>query len=425
MMGEVRFLAGVTIGIGLGFGAAYELAGPSEAVVRVAASARWAPPAPSVAEPAAPAPPPVSEAAAVRRPLIVRYPRDGMISLDNVIIIDEGEVIDRDPRTLAEIRAALDAARRAADWAAFYAALTEAGMLGTRESEELLVEVMADESLSLEGYRTGKSFRRWLARSDVPGIVEAARRRVLIDIADEPDGSRWQAHGWLALVALRGGEADLDWLESLARDRSDMEIDVDRALAEGAGNPLAAARLSQRVKRPQFRWWRRHEALESSDPAAALAVAIESLPVAEDQAEVLRLIAEATTPDTVEATRAALLAVRERPARLKALDAVDRLRERGMDVAGFEGIVDEPRLFLERVASAPLDYDAAYAVRDAIKAISRNRVTWCDAATSAVRAFSEHENREIATAAKECLDQVARDVGRPPAWVPERSPSSR
>jgi hypothetical protein len=421
----MRLLAGVVVGIGIGFAGGYALARPPAEGVRAAAVAPRT--APLVHAAAAPEAPPVSSSPAARRgPLIVRFPRDGVVSLDNIVIIDDGEVLACGPRPLAEVRQALADARAAADWAAYYAALTEAGTAGTREAEELLVEVMGDETLSLEGYRTGKSFRRWLADSDVKGIVEAARLRARIDIDDEPDDSCWRGVGWLALVALRGSEADLDWLEAHGRGDTNTEMDVDRALAEGARNPLAAARLLRRMREPgRFRWSRRIEALESSSPEAALAAALGALPEVEDQKELLRFVGEATTPFTIEATRAALLSLRDGTARGTALRAVGRLRDRGLDVSGFEDLVDEPRLLLERVASRPLDGDEAGEVREAIDVIRDNPVTWCDAATAALRAYAGHEDPGIAKAADEALLRITKSSGRGREWVPERGPAPR
>lgn len=424
--GSVRFIAGLAVGLGVGLVAASGLRAPApEPRSSVAARLDPAPAVPAAVAPA-PAPPQTSGACDARGPLIVRYPGGGVVALDNVVIIDGGEVIGCAPRTLTEIRRALADARAAEDWAAYYAALSELGTAGTREAEQVLVEVMGDESLRLEGYRTGKSFCGWLAESDVPGIVDAARRRAAIDIEDEPDDSRWRGIGWLALVALRGGEADLSWLESLGRGQRNTEMDVDRALAEGSANPLAVERLARRMRDPGgFRWSERFHSFAAEHPQAVLDAALEALPAVAEADDLLRMIAEATTPDTVDRTRAALLGLRLPDARLAALKAVGRMRDRGIDVSGFADLVDEPRLLLERSMSRPLDRGEAREVRNAIRAIGENPVTWGEAATGALRGFLEHEDTDVADAAKKALGRIGTGPEKGRAWKPERRPTGR
>ena len=184
----------------------------------------------TAAGPVSPAPPPPAE----------QVPADPTRPVRSIVF--DGEAIQ--PAPVEELRAALAEARAASDWNAYYRALLQLGVSGTPEAEALLVEIMGDGTLRLHGTWTGKQFYSWLKDSDVPGIGEAARRRAEIEVRENV-GSRWEGIGFLSLVALHADAAELDWLETLGVDKN-RAMEVDRALAQGARNPLAAERLLRR-----------------------------------------------------------------------------------------------------------------------------------------------------------------------------------
>lgn len=416
-MPRMRFAAGIGLGTVLGFAVSHALFGAPERPVRSTAPTVLHAPPPS--ETKAPAPP-QEQASLPRGPLVVRYPGGGITTTDDLVIIPDGEVVGGGNRTLPEIRRALADARAASNWPLYLEALHELGATGTPESQAVLVEVMGDETVRFEGPWTGQWFLRWLAGSDVPLLLEAARRRAEIDVADNPD-SRWRGVGWLSLVAMRGGAADIAWIESLGRGDRNAEMEVDRALADGSRNPLAAARLAARMKEPgHFLVSSYLEAFARENPRAALDAAIEALPAAPDRrtGELVRLIGEAATPETVERARAALLGQAHPSARFEALRAVERMRERGLDVSGFAPLVDEPRLLLERSASRPLSGSDKGFVRSALDAIAGNAVTWNEATLQAVRAFTSHPDNDIAAKAREAAASIER--GPDAGWRPER-----
>lgn len=416
-MAPMRFALGMVLGLVLGFAAAHGVYRDPERPMRAAPPG--VAPAPAAPLPAPPAPAPQAPSGP-RGPLVVRYAGGGVTTTGNLVIIPDGEVVGSGTRTLPEIRRALADARAASDWSAYFQALNEVGPMGTPEAAALLVEVMGDESVRFEGPWTGRSFLRWLSGSDVPGLLEAARRRAEIDIAENPD-SRWRGAGWLSLVALRGGVAEIAWIESLGRGDRNAEMEADRALADGAKNPLAAARLAARMKEPgRFLLSNYLESFARENPRAALDAAIEALPATPDRrtGELVRLIGEATTAETIDRARAALLGQADPGARLEALRAVERMRQRGLDVSAFAQLVDEPRLLLERSASRPLAGAEKGLVRSALDAIATNPVTWSDATLAAVRPFMSHPDADIAAKAREAAANA--EKGAASGWHPER-----
>jgi hypothetical protein len=418
----MRFAAGIALGTALGFAVAYGLLRDPKVPARALLPA--APDDAPVLLPAAKAvAPPQERAKGPRGPLVVRHSGGGVTTTGDLVIIPDGEVVGGGSRTLPEVRRALADARAASDWPTYFQALSELGAMRTPESEALLVEAMGDESLRFEGTWTGQSFLRWLAGSDAPGLAAAARRRAEIDIADNAE-SRWRGVGWLSLVAMHGGAAEIAWIESLGGGDRNAEMEVDRALADGSKNPLAAARLAARMKETShFLWSNYLEAFARENPRAALDAAIEALPATPDRrtGELVRLIGEATTAETVERARAALLGQADPAARLEALRAVERMRQRGLDVSGFTQLVDEPRLLLERSASRPLAGAEKGLVRRALDAVAENPVTWNDATLAAVRPFLDHPDADIAGKAREAAANIERGEGGD-GWRPDRRP---
>jgi hypothetical protein len=418
----MRFLAGIVVGAAVGFLAAYVFLGDQRTPVRSVEGAASPGPVAPAAEPEAKAPaPPQTPAKGPRGPLVVRHSGDGVTTVGDLVIIPDGELLGGGSRPLTEVQRALAEARAAADWGAYLQALHELGAMHTAESQALLVEVMGDESLRFAGAWTGQSFLGWLSGCDAPGLLEAARRRAEIDLLDNKD-SRWRGAGWLSLVAIHGDEAEIAWIESLGGGERNAEMEVDRALAEGASNPVAAARLAARMKDPKhFLWSPYLESFAQANPRAALEAAVEALPATPDRrtGELLRLIGEATTPETLDRARTAILAQEAPEARLEALRAVERMRRRGLDVSGFARLADEPRLLLERSAARPLTTEEKGLVRGALQAIGYNRVTWSDATRAAVKPFLDHADGAIAAAAREAVADME-DGAKGDGWRPDR-----
>jgi hypothetical protein len=419
----VRFLAGVLVGLVAGGVAVFALLRdeePERAGRAVTTPPASEPPATTAGAAAAATHPDASgEPDHTAGSVIVRRGRGGYTTVGDLLIAPGGEVFNRTRRTLAEIRDALAGARAAADWAAFFEALAEAGAMGTPEARALLVELMGDRTLQFSGPWTGQRFFEWLAGADTPGLLEAALRRAEIDIADNP-GSRWRGVGWLSLVALYGGAQEIAWLESLGGGDRNAEMEVDRALGEGAKNPLAAARLAARLKEPRHLLWGPYlTAFGQANPEAAFATAAEGLAGeggrrAERWIELLGVTATAATLDRA---RTLFLALDEPEARRHALRALDGMRRRGLDVAGFEPLIDEPRLALERIAAQPTAEAATQAARLALGTIANIPVTRTEAALAAARRFVDHPDEGIAAIAREAL-QNAEPGGD--GWRPER-----
>ena len=105
------------------------------------------------------------------------------------------------------------------------------------------VAEMGDVTVAIPGTHAGVAYYRRLKDAEVDGVLEAARRRAEHDMRERPN-SRWRGLGWLSLVARFGGEAELVWIEALGAGDAWRERAVDRALAEGSRNPLAALRRS-------------------------------------------------------------------------------------------------------------------------------------------------------------------------------------
>jgi len=199
-------------------------------------------------------------------------------------------------------------------------------------------------------------------------------------------------------------------------------MEVDRALAEGASNPLAAARLAARLKEQRhFLWSPYLSAFAEVNPPAALAAALDALPEAmpRNRDDLLRLAGEAATAETLDRARTAFLGLLDPGMRLEAVRAVERMRERGLDVSGFGPLLDEPRLLLERSAASPLKEADKQAVRRALEVIEDSEATWSEATRAAVRPFVGHADESIAEAAREAAARME-GGGRRGGWRPER-----
>jgi hypothetical protein len=344
------------------------------------------------------------------------------------VIVEEGELVEA--RSLAELRATLAKARAEGDWDAYWQALLEVAALGTREAEALLVAVMGDPTLHLKGAKIGRSFYLWLRESRVPGILEAARARAEIETREQPD-ARWRGSGWLSLVALHGGPAELAWIEALGTGRN-WEMEVDRALAEGARNPIAAQRLAQRIEDPNHFLWSRHlDAFALENPAAAFTAALQALPGTrtKQREELLRLLGAVTTRETLPTVRSLLGSIEGEQNRLEAVAVADRISRRGLPVEGLEEIVDLPRRVLLHDAAGDLPPESQADVarlRSALNIVRSNPVTWDERTLALIKEVAERVDGELGKFAQRASVTLERGLAeRVSGWSPKRDPGER
>jgi hypothetical protein len=364
------------------------------------------------AEPLPPAaPPPVR-----RGPVWLRYWGSEVGVEGKMVFVPDGELVVAGTRTLAELRETLARARAARDWAEYWRTLVCLGGLGTPEAHALLVEVMGDTTLRLGGRSPGRSFYGWLKDANVPGLVEAARRRAEIELKESPPDERLSGAGWLSLVALHGGEAAIAWVESAADGGR-----RDRALAEAARNPLAAARLGARIRGSDHALDSGgFDAFARENPGAAFDVAVDAIGTAPYVGEFGRLFGKLTTRENFGRARDAILAL-DPARRIDAIPAIEWIREAGIDVSSLSPVTDEPRLVLERTAPVPLSEAETERVVRALVAVRAWRVTWSDAALSAVRALENHPTSRVAEEARDATRQILDRMPRQDdAWDPER-----
>jgi len=321
-----------------------------------------------------------------------------------------------EPRPLDGIDASLARARREKNWPEFFACLLEYAVLDTPEADRRLVDVMADSSLHLQGPFIGDRFLEALSDSGIEGIAEAARARAVVEI-QEKKGSRWAGRGFLGLVAKYGDERDLAWLETLRTGRN-RSREVDRALAQGAANPLAAERLSESLagtNRLSFVPWRE---FAQASPEAAFRCAARMVEDGHPDPRKYRFLGTATTAGTLERARQLLAGAESDRDRLSALQAVDMFRHNELDTSGFDDVVDAPRRILQRPPTTKKEERLA---RSAIRAIERNRVAWTPANLDALRAAGESPNEKLAEEAREALEDIERNRAEAGGWEPERA----
>ena len=222
-----------------------------------------------------------------------------------------------------------------------------------------------------------------------PGSRDATQRIREIDHYRRLMDGDSRGVGWLSIVARFGGASDIAWIESRAEGDPKRERELDRALAEGAANPLAAARFAERMQDPE-----RHlprlcvRAFARENPDAAFEAAVRSLPTAtRNRAAIVELIGRSATDRTLEIALSVLA-----PLGTDALRAVDLMFRRGLDVARFEAIIRAP---LQRVDGYRYGDDIR-PVLQALSALRRHRVTWSGEAHEAARMLAGRAQPEVA-----------------------------
>ncbi|UCE87479.1 MAG: hypothetical protein JSU66_07135, partial [Deltaproteobacteria bacterium] len=249
--------------------------------------------------------------------------------------------------------------------------------------------------------------------------------RAEIEIAKHPD-SRWRGAGWLSLLALHGGAAELDWIEAQGEGR-DWAMEVDRALAEGARNPAAADRLVARIADPHhFLWSPYLDAFARENPRRAFDAAAQGLqgPRTRQRDELWRMLGDATTEATLPETLALIDGLRGEGARLEALSAVERIARRGLPTAGFEPIIDLPRTILAEYAARGVEPDSradATRLREALNTLRGNPVAWNADTLALVKGLADRVDSDLARFVQKTAEKMeaglqAEDSG----WQPER-----
>ena len=263
--------------------------------------------------------------------------------------------------------------------------------------------LLASSQPSERGGRAPVAPRAVVARtySRSPDRGDAAQRISRIDYYWRLKDGDSRGGGWLSLVARFGGASDIAWMQRLAQADTKREREVDRALAEGAANPSAAAIFAERMQDPERhlpRLWVRAFARENPD--AAFDAAVRALPAAtRNRAAIVELIGRSATDRTLE-TALAVLA----PLGTDALRAVDLMFRRGLDVARFEAIIRAP---LQRVDGYRYGDDIR-PVLQALSALRRHRVTWSGEAHEAARTLAGRAQPEVARQAAATASYIRR-----------------
>jgi hypothetical protein len=342
----------------------------------------------------------------------------GTVTMDGRIFLG-GKLLE--PKPVDELRQTLAWARQNRDWANYRKAILELGVTGTPEAQALLVEIMGDETLFMPGPWLGQIFYMSLKDSEVEGILEAARTRAEIDLV-EKKGTRWEGRGWLSLVALHAGEAELDWVLSLGTSRNRW-MEVDKALAEGSRNPLAAERLAERIVAGEISSSSSYmNTFAEENPNVAFRAAVDALPkvCASDPIDAFRLLGSATTAATLSEAVAVLNGLDSPQERMTAIYAVGVMHERGLDTSGLQPLLDDLRVILERAATGQVDLSNAVErlrLTLAITLVEENEVTWDAPTLAALRVLAGRPHRK----ASKTLDRIEeKRTPKEQGWNPER-----
>ena len=336
----------------------------------------------------------------------------GTVTMDGRIFLG-GKLLE--PKPVEELRQTLAWARQNRDWDNYRKAILELGVTGTPEAQALLVEIMGDETLFMPGPWLGQDFYKVLRESEVDGILQAARARAEIDLKEKAD-SRWRGRGWLSLVALHGGEAELDWIASLGTSGNRTQ-EVHKAFAEGARNPLTAARLAASIEAGKISFSPGYlDTFARENPEAAFRAAANGLRThpAGPRDELLGLLGSATRDSTIGDAANLLLASEEIGDRIDAIEAVERMRRAGLDVSRFQPLLDDLRAVLERAARGELD-PSEKLVSHAISTAENCQCAWDEPTLAALRALASVPN-ERARKALAKIEKKATEGG----WLPER-----
>ncbi len=302
---------------------------------------------------------------------------------------------------VAAARKRFPGARADGDWRLFEALLEVLGRADIPEADAALVVVLGDETLVFPE-PMGNDFHRWLAGSQVPGIAEAARRRLKRYAADGE--SSWIAtHGWVDLVADHGTEEDIAWL-LLEGDPRKMRDDGAVAVAKSK-SPAAIQWMTDALVLPVSE--RGHRAGWGSYPQTLGAFVRAH---GEDAHDVVAEIVDRTLAGesilvnmkvkqlfgmygrTVPKERAAeavrlLQGLDTEAAQISALTSVLAMRRRGLDVSGLEHLLEAPLVALRRMAGGEEDAGpGSVSAYQAMYAVEYNRALWSEEAAEALEA---------------------------------------
>ncbi|MEM8886114.1 MAG: hypothetical protein AAGD14_18765 [Planctomycetota bacterium] len=327
------------------------------------------------------------------------------------------------PRPIAEIDANIAQARQDKNWPEFYACLLEYGVLGTKEGDERMIAILGDTILSLPGPWIGERFYECLYDTEADGILEAARARAKIEL-EEKAGTRWEGRGFLGLVARFGSPADFAWLDTLRAGRG-RSSEIDHALMQGSANPLAAERLTQSLLKNGLPASSRWRIFVERNPEAAHACAVRLLEADGESTSIGRrdtrqnfeLLFAATNESTRAQTLDVIAGLTSDAQRLAAARELRTLERNGIDLAGFESIMETPHRVL---ATASTDRARDRLARDAIGAISRAPPLWTAQNLAALESVRDGPNKLLSEHAAVALESIEKYRRKRSGWEPER-----
>lgn len=243
-----------------------------------------------------------------------------------------------------------------------------------------LIGWIGDPALPLpEG--VGPDFVQALEGSTAPGIPEAARRRFQANLA-AGDRSWVSTSGWFDLIARHGTSDDLAWLMAVPEGAAGQI----RLMAERA---LLASDSEEGIRRAEARF-RSGDHTEGDwgefprrNPAHAYALAMELLPLAatrDRRTTLFRVLGQTVRPADVDDLRRRLLGLATDDERIDAVAAIETMRNRSLDVSGFDPILEAPVVRLETTLGS-ISSAQAYA---AMYAIEYDRVAWSERAARAL-----------------------------------------
>jgi hypothetical protein len=326
--------------------------------------------------------------------------------------------IDGEPvaaRPIEQIDAAMARARAEKNWPEYLRGILELILLDTPDAHARLVAILRDESLSLRGPWIGQRFYEGLKASQVEGIAEAARARARIEMEQKKDNQR-AGLGFLALVALHGGDSDHAWIESLTGTNAGI-AKADRAFAEGARNPAAAERMRRRYMDKGVLHSGEWIMFARENPAVAFDTARDLVRRDPTLIENYRLLGYSTTAETLEQARTLLNHLPNDDARMLAIRAVQQMSLRKLDTSGFDDIIATPRVVIEEILSERRTPVQAAVAIDAIKYCT---VAQTEENLAALRALAEKGKPTSASHAKSALKTIAFYKNQTGGWEPDR-----
>jgi hypothetical protein len=253
------------------------------------------------------------------------------------------------------------------DRSRFFSALRESATASDAALRGQLLAWLADTTLELP---TGaaSAFADALDGTRSPEVARSARVRFEQELAS--GNTSWTAaEGWLRMVVDHGDASDVAWVIALVKDGSsrirDKAIEALTASTNEHARRWTRALLTQGPRSSEWeRAWEGYAAT-SPDEAAALALELASTADAETRPVLWQAAAGAVRAEGLPVLRTRLTTL---PLfdRVEAVEAVEVLHRRGLDVSGFESVWEAPTEFLETQART-MTADQATRATDAVE----------------------------------------------------------